>query len=223
MVVNNVDAFHGADAAAAAHGVLFDLLMAVMNSVAVWQEAAPDAATGLQWRDTVTARMSTAGRYTDYERLVTDAATAQGLPPTTADRLFEAWSRMEPWPDAAVVVDCPVPYAFVTNCSARLAESAARASGLEPTFVLSAERSGWFKPAPEAYQEACRLLGTAPNRTLFVAGSPYDAEGARRAGLGSILVRRRSDHRPINASTSVVESLAELPWLERPPHGAAGP
>ena len=204
-------------------GLLLDLLMAVMNSIEVWQRATPGRSTGLEWRDAVTTRMAAAGRYTDYERIVRNAAAELRLPADSPDRLFAEWESMEPWPDAGTLADVGVPYAFLTNCSTRLAEAAARRSGLGPQFVLSAERSGWFKPAPDAYLEGCRLLGTAADRTLFVAGSPYDAEGARRAGLDTILVRRRSDHRPISASTSVVESLAELPFVGSRRDGAGTP
>jgi HAD superfamily hydrolase (TIGR01493 family) len=100
---------------------------------------------------------------------------------------------MEPWPDAAVIAALPLPYAFVTNCSVTLARQAAGRSGLQPRFTLSAEEVGWYKPAAETYREACRRLGSPPELTLFVAGAPYDAVGARKAGLKARLVVRRPD------------------------------
>jgi FMN phosphatase YigB (HAD superfamily) len=38
-------------------------------------------------------------------------------------------------------------------------------------------------------------MGLEPAETMFVAGSPYDAEGARAAGLRAAFVRRRREQR----------------------------
>jgi hypothetical protein len=54
--------------------VLFDLLMAVMDSLAVWSAAARDPDRGLVWRDALTARMVDSASYTPYEDLVAEAA-----------------------------------------------------------------------------------------------------------------------------------------------------
>lgn len=192
---------------AAPSGLLLDLLMAVMNSMETWAVAAGDERAGLVWRDAVTARMIASERYVPYERLVADEARAAGLPPSAPDRLTEAWLEMRPWPDAAAVNHVSLPYAVVTNCSARLAKEAASRSGLTPLFVLSAEEVGWFKPHPEAYLQACALMGTAPSRTMFVAGAAYDAIGAERAGLRSRLVLRRP---PAPAFLSGVTAAPDL-------------
>ena len=191
-------------------GVLFDLLMGVMNSLETWAAAAGDPALGLEWRDAVTARMVAAGAYTPYERLLADAASALDLAPTAPTDLVDGWADMDPWPDAAAIRQLPVPYAFVTNCSSRLARVAADRSRLEPRFVLSAEDAGWFKPDSRVYREACRRLGTAPDRTAFIAGSVYDAAGASAAGLPTWLVRRRADQPALAEAASVAVSLDEV-------------
>jgi FMN phosphatase YigB (HAD superfamily) len=74
--------------------------------------------------------------------------------------------------------------------------------------VLSAEEAGWYKPHPSMYREACRRLGSNREETVYVAGSAYDAAGARDAGLRSILVRRRPDQ-VAPAGIPVVRSLDE--------------
>ena len=191
------------------HAVLFDLLMAVMNSLAVWTSAAGGERRGLAWRDAVTRRMTGAPAYVPYEELVSDAATELGLPGEAVSTLLERWQEMDPWPDSAAVARLDVPYAFVTNCSGRLARIAADRSRLAPRFVLAAEEAGSYKPDPRIYHEACRRLGSSPPSTLFVAGSPYDAEGAHAAGLEAVLVARRLDAGDRFAGTRVVASLAE--------------
>jgi 2-haloacid dehalogenase len=188
-------------------GVLLDLLMAVMNSLETWKSAAGDLGQGLLWRDAVTARMVAAGRYAPYENLVADAAAALGLPQSAPNELLNRWPQMEPWPDAAALHWLSVPYGFVTNTSTTLAQIAAGRSGLLPQFTMSAEDAGWFKPAPEIYRAACEKLGLEPERTMFVAGSPYDAAGARAAGLQPWLVLRRPDHRAPEAGIPTARSL----------------
>lgn len=200
---------------AAPSALLLDLLMAVMNSMETWALAAGDGRAGLAWRDAVTARMIASRRYVPYERLVADEARATGLPTSAPDRLTEAWPEMRPWLDVGAVGNVSVPYAVVTNCSARLANEAASRSGLRPRFVLSAEEVGWFKPQPQAYLEACARLGTAPAQTLFVAGAAYDAIGADRAGLRSRLVLRRPAAAALSpgvtTATDLGAALAGLP------------
>jgi 2-haloalkanoic acid dehalogenase type II len=191
-------------------GVLFDLLMAVMNSLETWRAAAGDSQRGLLWRDEVTARMAAAGTYSPYEVLVVDAAAHVGLPRAAAAGLVDRWFEMEPWPDAQAIAGLSLPYGFVTNSSAELARIAARRSGLHPRFTLSAEEAGWYKPDVRIYREACRRLGGRRERTVFVAGSPYDAEGARQAGLHAWHVVRRPDHPPSGASISSAPSLTEI-------------
>jgi 2-haloacid dehalogenase len=191
-------------------GVLFDLRMAVMNSPAVWSAAAGGERRGLAWRDAVTRRMAASATYVSYEELVVDAAAELGLRGEAVPELFELWRGMDPWPDSAALSRLGFPYAFVANCSKPLARVAAARSELTPRFVLSAEEAGWYKPDPRIYREACRRLGSRPESTLFVAGSPYDAEGASGAGLQAVLVACRPHDRARHGSTPVAASLHEI-------------
>ena len=190
--------------------VLVDLLMAVMNSLDVWTEAAGDRETGLRWRDEVMRRMAASTSYVPYEDLVAEAAAELGLPPTAPPDLRARWATMDPWPDAAALDRLTVPYAFVTNASRELGELAARRSGLRPSFTLSAEEAGWYKPHPAIYRLACERIGVSPAKVRYIAGSPYDADGARRAGLQPILARRRADQAPpADTTIPLVASIAE--------------
>ena len=45
------------------------------------------------------------------------------------------------------------------------------------------------KPSESFFQEACRIIGTSPQRTVMVGDNPStDIEGARRVGMPSLLV-----------------------------------
>jgi len=184
--------------------------MGVMNSLAAWTDAAGKPELGLRWRDAVTETMVAARAYTPYEELVASAARRLGLAATATRELLDAWSRMEPWPDAAALSHLSLPYGFVTNTSMDLARIAADRSRLRPRFTLSAQEAGWFKPEPAVYVAACRRLGTPPGQTIFVAGSSYDAAGAHVAGLPAWLVARRPDHEPTESSIAVATSLEEV-------------
>ncbi len=200
------------------HALLFDLLMAVMNSLATWTTAAGDQGRGLAWRDAVTRRIAASPTYVPYEELVAGAAAELGLPPKAVSELFERWQKMDPWPDSAALSRLALPYAFVTNCSKTLARVAADRSQLSPRFVLSAEEAGWYKPDRRIYEEACRRLRSPPASTLFVAGSAYDADGAGAAGLQAVLVARRVDDGARHGATRVVVSLDDVVTeLERAP------
>ena len=199
------------------HAVLFDLLMAVMNSLAIWSTAASDEWRGLAWRDAVTRRMAAFPTYVPYEELVVGAVAELGLPGEAVTELFERWREMDPWPDSAALSRLALPYAFVTNCSKPLARVAADRSQLTPRFVLSAQEAGWYKPNPRIYQEASRRLGSPPESTLFVAGSAYDAQGASAAGLPALLVARRPDDRARASPTRVAASLHDIVTELQPP------
>lgn len=199
-----------ADAPDHVHAVLFDLLMAVMNSLAIWSTTAGDPRRGLAWRDAVTRRMAASATYVPYEEQVVGAAADVGLPRQAAFDLFGHWREMEPWPDSAALSRLALPYAFVTNCSMALAGIAADRSQLTPRFVLSAEEAGWYKPDPRIYREACRRLPSSPESTFFVAGSAYDADGARAAGLQAVLVARHPDERARHGAPGLAASLHDI-------------
>lgn len=199
-----------ADPARRVDAVLFDLLSAVMNSRRIWTEAAGDLQAGQEWRDAVTRRLTEAPAYVPYEAEVVAATADVGLPSSAATELFERWHEMEPWPDSAALSRLTLPYAFVTNCSQALAQVAARRSQLSPEFVLSAEEAGWYKPDARIYREACARVRCPPESTLFVAGSGYDAEGARAAGLQSVLVPRRPDERAVHPTASLEDIVGRI-------------
>ena len=189
--------------------LLFDLLMAVMDSPAAWEAAAGDPARGMRWRDAATARMQRTARYAPYRALVAEAAAELRLPRGATGRLVDAWREMRPRPDARALLGLRIPYAFVTNCSRELARIAAARSGLDPRFTLSAEEAGRYKPHPLVYRLACERIGSSPERTRFVAGAAYDAMGALHAGLEAILVRRRPVPGSLDGRIRVVDTLEE--------------
>src|SRR6185312_5761627 len=87
-----------------------------------------------------------------------------------ADRL-RAWQQLG------------LPLAVATNCSNRLGRQAAARVGVPFAVIETAESVGFYKPRPEVYRAVLQQLGTAPDRTLFVAGSASDVPGAKAVGM----------------------------------------
>lgn len=127
-----------------------------------------------------------AGRYRPYETLVAEAAEEAGLPRGLADDLAAGYATLQPWPEAPDVLSTlsrRLRLGIVTNCSEELGRVAAARTATDFSVIVTAERAGFYKPHPRPYQIALDELGVAPERCLFVAGSPYDLFGTGRLGL----------------------------------------
>lgn len=139
------------------------------------------------WRAAYLTHTYGTGVYRPYETLVRESAVQVGLPERMADDLVAVWDELPPWPgveQALARLAREYRIAMVTNCSEALAVRAARRVGLDNHAVLvSAERAGFYKPHETPYRMALAELGTTAERTLFVAGSPFDILGATRVGM----------------------------------------
>ena len=170
--------------------VLFDLLTALMDSWSLWIEVAGGDETGRAWRRESLRRVTTAGAYRPYEHVVGEAAAVVGISSTKAVELLERWAAgaLQPWPEApSVLSELAVAgwtTGVVTNCSHRLAEAAAAATGHIFHAIISAERAGAYKTDPRAYRAGLQAVGDpGPRNVLFVAGAAHDVPGAGAVGM----------------------------------------
>jgi 2-haloalkanoic acid dehalogenase type II len=164
--------------------VVFDLLTALIDSWSLWNDVAGSPDAGMNWRRRYLEITYGSGAYRPYETLVREAARDVGLPEILGDDLEGRWDELKPWPEArAVLKRLPVPMAVATNCSMRLGQRAADLVGVSFVVVVTAESAGFYKPRPEPYRAVLAALGTAPERTLFVAGSVSDVPGAKGVGM----------------------------------------
>ncbi|MBV8407318.1 MAG: HAD-IA family hydrolase [Alphaproteobacteria bacterium] len=195
--------------------VIFDLLTALLDSWTLWNDVAGSTDDGLHWRRRYLELTYGCGAYRPYELLVREAAREAGLPERLADELERRWDELQPWPEARQVLGAlPVPLAVATNCSIRLGERAARRVGVPFKAVITAESAGFYKPRPEPYRAVLAALGTAPERTLFVAGSASDVPGAKAVGMpvywhNRIGLEARDATRPDRLEPNL-DKLAEL-------------
>jgi 2-haloalkanoic acid dehalogenase type II len=166
--------------------VAFDLLTALIDSWTTWNAAAGSEANGLRWRRKYLELTYGQGAYRPYEELVAAAAEQSGVGTQCAAELLRRWDELPPWPEAVHVLGelaSRVPLGVATNCSIELGRRAAARCGVAFAVVVTAEEAGFYKPRPEPYQMVLSKLGTAPARTLFVAGSAADVPGAKGAGM----------------------------------------
>ena len=115
------------------------------------------------------------------------------LPADVRHRLVHAWHRLNPWRDVPSGLEA-LRRAHVTaplsNGHIALLIDLARHGDLRFDCVLSAELARAYKPAPEVYLTAARLLGVKPAELMLVAAHPGDLEGSRTAGLRTAFVDR---------------------------------
>lgn len=130
-----------------------------------------------------------------HRRILDRLLAARGivLDDAEAAEFNRVWHRLDPWPDSVeglTRLKTKFPIATLSNGHVRLLLDMARHAGLPWDAIFSAELFGHYKPDPEAYLGACRLLDLPPERVLMVAAHPSDLRGARAAGLRTAYVPR---------------------------------
>jgi 2-haloacid dehalogenase len=115
------------------------------------------------------------------------------------ERLVAAWRRLDPWPDVREGLEAlrrSHVVATLSNGHVALLVDLARHGDLRFDCVLSAELARAYKPAPETYLTAARLLAVPAAELMLVAAHPSDLAGARAAGLRTAFVDRPLEYGP---------------------------
>ncbi len=136
-------------------------------------------------------------------RMILDGLLRQfrirGLTEAEKDHLNRAWHRLRPWPDARrglARLRRGFTIATLSNGNVALLLNMAKHSRLPWDTVLSAELFHHYKPDPEAYLGAARLLGLAPRDVMLVAAHKDDLYAAKACGLRTAFVRRPLEYGP---------------------------
>jgi 2-haloacid dehalogenase len=138
------------------------------------------------------------------------------LPVDARWRLVRAWHRLDPWPDVQTGLEAlrrQRVTATLSNGHVALLVDLARHGDLRFDCLLSAELARVYKPEPEVYLTAARLLGVRPAELMLVAAHPRDLEAARRAGLRSAFVDRPLEYGPASPAREDLdadESVTQL-------------
>lgn len=125
--------------------------------------------------------------------------------------LTKAWHRLKPWPDTvAGLTRLKSRYIIGTlsNGNVGLLTRMAKNAGLPWDVVLGAETARAYKPMPEAYLAAARLLNLEPGQVMLVAAHNGDLAAAAACGLATGFVARPTEYGPHQK----VDFKAEGPW-----------
>jgi 2-haloacid dehalogenase len=152
--------------------------------------------------------VTAAGDYAEFQR-VADAvlrgllAGEPGLsapPEEAAEHILAGFNALPVHPDVPPGIralhDAGVRIATLTNGAAGIATGLLERAGLDSMVErnLTVGEVRRWKPAPEPYQHACRVLDVAESEAILIAAHPWDVHGAKRAGLRGGWVNR--DGRP---------------------------
>ena len=121
------------------------------------------------------------------------------LAPARIDELNLAWHRLDPWPDVLggmARLKRRFILASLSNGNIALMVDMARRAGLPWDVILGAEVARAYKPAPEAYDSAARMLALSPAECLMVAAHPADLAAAAARGFRTAYVHRPLERGP---------------------------
>jgi 2-haloacid dehalogenase len=113
------------------------------------------------------------------------------------DDLNLAWHRLDPWPDSVTgLVRLKTRYIIgpLSGANTSLLIDMAKHAGLAWDVILGSDVVLAYKPAPEAYLRTLDLLGLRPEQAMLVAAHNDDLAAARRCGMHTAFVARRSEH-----------------------------
>jgi 2-haloacid dehalogenase len=136
-------------------------------------------------------------------RLILDELLAkfrvEGLTEEEKGYLNRIWHRLKPWPDAVrglKRLKKKFVIATLSNGNIALLTNMAKHAGLPWDCILSAELFHHYKPDPETYLGAARLLGLEPGQVMLVAAHKDDLRAAQHEGLRAAFVTRSREFGP---------------------------
>jgi 2-haloacid dehalogenase len=121
------------------------------------------------------------------------------LPEADRAELTLGWHRLAAWPDAVPGLQ-RLHRRFVlgplSNGNVSLMIDLARFNGLPWDMVFGADVFGHYKPDPETYLGACRLLSLDPAQVMLCAAHNYDLGAAKALGLRTAFIVRPTEYGP---------------------------
>lgn len=139
--------------------------------------------------------LTAVGEYAEFAD-VAAAVLRTVAPDVDAEHVLAGMSELEPQPDVAdglrALRDGGLRVATLSNGKAETAAGLLDRAGLGELVEAHLEAGAVrrWKPAAEAYLNACSELAVMPERTVLVAAHPWDCDGAKRAGLRSAWLNR---------------------------------
>ena len=133
------------------------------------------------------------------EKLVAQLSI-QGLTEEDLQHLTLGWHRLHPWPDSVeglTRLKAKYIIAPLSNGNVALLTNMAKFAGLPWDLVMSAELFQHYKPDPETYLGAAKLLCLPPEQVMMVAAHNNDLKAAQKLGLKTAFVPRPTEYGPL--------------------------
>lgn len=147
------------------------------------------------------------------DELLSEFGVASAFDDLARERLVHAWHRLPAWPDAATgLARLRRRYlvAALSNGGFALMTHLVKNANLPFDCILSAELARRYKPAPEAYLTAAKLLDIQPHQVLMVAAHAWDLAGARNAGLRTAFLERPREKGPDRTADRAADVTSDL-------------
>jgi 2-haloacid dehalogenase len=134
-----------------------------------------------------------------HRMILDDIAPQFGLNALSEDEMQDlncVWHRLHGWPDSAPGLTRLKRDRVITtlsNGNVALLTNMAKFAGLPWDTVLSAELFGHYKPDPEVYQGAARLLGLRTDEVMMCAAHTGDLDAASKLGLRTAYIHRPNE------------------------------
>ena len=133
-------------------------------------------------------------------------AREHGLPDLSdadLDHINRGWHRLKPWPDSVDgLTRLKSRYIIgpLSNGNVALLVNMAKTAGLPWDVICSTELFAHYKPDPETYLGAAKILGLAPHQVMLAA--------ARACGLATAFFPRPTEYGPRQSR----DYAADQPW-----------
>ncbi len=128
-----------------------------------------------------------------------DQFAIHNLKEAEKDQFNRAWHRLSAWPDSVrglKRLKKKFLISTLSNGNVSLLTNMAKNAGLPWDCVLSAELFHHYKPDPESYLDAAKMLDLKPAEVMLVAAHKDDLRAAKRCGLRTAFVRRPKERGP---------------------------
>src|ERR1700744_600873 len=124
----------------------------------------------------------------------------KGLSGADLHHLTMGWHRLHPWPDSvAGLTRLKKKYIIspLSNGNVALLTEMAKLAVLPWDLIMSAELFEHYKPDPETYLGAAKLLCLKPEQVMMVAAHNHDLRAAQKNGLKTAFVARPTEYGPL--------------------------
>ncbi len=114
-------------------------------------------------------------------------AIGQTASPAQIERIMDKYLNLDPYPEAidALTALKGVPLAILSNGNQDMLDALVQNSGLDKHLdaVISIDKTGKFKPHPDAYGLVESALNVKPENVMFVSSNAFDATAAKDFGF----------------------------------------